>query len=117
MRGIKRFYVRGCWLALLGIAASWPVSTHAKSTVLTQVKDNRCLACHQVGKKRVGPSFRAIAERYSKLESPEPGLVNSMMTGSRGRWGAVPMPAQTHLSPEDAQRIAAWILSLVNSDD
>lgn len=110
---IKRFYVMGCWLAWFGIAVTWPSATQATPTVVTQVKDNRCLACHQVEKKRVGPSFKAIAERYSKLESPEPGLVNSMMVGSRGRWGAVPMPAQTHLSPEDAQHIAAWILSLV----
>ncbi len=113
MRWFKQFYVTRCLLALVSVVMIMPASGYASSDVATLVKDNRCLACHQVNKKRVGPSFKAIAERYSTLESSEQVLLNSIMTGSRGRWGAVPMPAQTQVSTEDAKRIAQWILSLV----
>jgi len=113
MRWSKRFYVTKRLLAVVGIALVIITPGYASSDVAIRVKDNRCLACHQVDKKRVGPSFIAIAERYSTLESPEQVLFNSMMHGSRGRWGAVPMPAQTHVSVEDAKSIVEWILSLV----
>jgi cytochrome c len=35
-----------------------------------------------------------------------------MRQGSSGQWGAIPMPAQTQLSPGDALALAQWILSL-----
>lgn len=39
-------------------------------------------------------------------------LAGKIRGGGRGAWGAVPMPAQTHVSPEDARLLAEWILTL-----
>ncbi|MNJ79552.1 Cytochrome c-552 precursor [compost metagenome] len=39
-------------------------------------------------------------------------LAGKIRGGGRGAWGAVPMPAQTHVSPEDARLLSEWILSL-----
>ena len=71
-----------------------------------------CLACHQVDTKRVGPSFRDIALRYAGMEAAMPHLERSIREGSRGLWGAIPMPAQRHVDPATAKQLAEWILSL-----
>ncbi|MGE8490015.1 MAG: c-type cytochrome, partial [Paraburkholderia nemoris] len=32
--------------------------------------------------------------------------------GSTGVWGAVPMPANTQLTPDQAATLASWVLTL-----
>src|SRR5690606_25775093 len=71
-----------------------------------------CLACHQVDSKRVGPSFRNIALRYAGNEAAVDYLARTIRDGGRGRWGAIPMPAQTHVDPATAVPLAQWILTL-----
>ena len=71
-----------------------------------------CLACHQVDAKRVGPSFRDIAIRYSGNEAAAEYLARTIRDGSRGLWGAIPMPAQRHVDPATALQLAEWIVSL-----
>ncbi len=75
-------------------------------------KSKACLGCHQVDAKRVGPSFSAIAQRYADQAGADQYLSSAIRQGGRGRWGAVPMPAQSQVSEQDAQRLAQWILSL-----
>lgn len=77
-------------------------------------KANNCLACHQVDKKRVGPAFNVIAQRFTGQEGAEAYLAGAIRNGGRGRWGAVPMPAQPQVSSADARLLAAWILSLTD---
>ncbi len=72
----------------------------------------QCLGCHQVDARRVGPPFRAIAERFQGRPEAAGHLARVIREGSRGQWGAIPMPAQTRVSDVDAQRLALWILSL-----
>ncbi|MCD8503642.1 MAG: c-type cytochrome [Burkholderiaceae bacterium] len=77
------------------------------------MREKMCLGCHQVEKKRVGPAFVDIANRYGgDREAALPMLVNSIKNGGRGKWGAVPMPAQTQVSDEQAYDMALFILSL-----
>ncbi|MFZ4652626.1 MAG: c-type cytochrome [Rubrivivax sp.] len=89
---------------------------------------SRCLACHQVDRKVVGPAFRDIGRRYgsagsaggtgagSASASPNPELVahlaRKIRQGGSGAWGVVPMSANPHVSEEDARRLAEWILTL-----
>lgn len=75
-------------------------------------RGKQCLACHQVDAKRVGPSFLVVAERYAGAPEAQQYLAGTIREGSRGKWGAIPMPAQPQVSPVDAARLAAWILSL-----
>lgn len=72
----------------------------------------QCLACHQVDSRRVGPPFRAIAQRFEGHPAAASYLAGVIRSGSSGQWGAIPMPAQTRVSPGDAERLARWILSL-----
>ncbi len=71
-----------------------------------------CLSCHQLDVKRVGPSFRDIGIRYAKNEAAAQYLARTIQDGSRGRWGAIPMPAQRHVDPAAALQLAQWIISL-----
>ncbi|HLS50391.1 MAG TPA: c-type cytochrome [Burkholderiaceae bacterium] len=73
---------------------------------------NRCISCHHEQRKVVGPAFVAITQRFANQAQAQSYLVKSILEGSQGRWGPIPMPRQTHVSDADANALAAWILSL-----
>ena len=75
-------------------------------------KSKICLGCHQPASKLVGPAIVSVAERYESLDDPVAYLSVTIRQGGRGRWGAVPMPAQSQVSEDEARRLAQWILSL-----
>jgi cytochrome c len=72
-----------------------------------------CDECHAIQEVRIGPSFQAIAIRYS-IEGPavEERLARKIINGGAGNWGDIPMVANERVSLEDARAIARWILSL-----
>lgn len=69
-----------------------------------------CLACHQVDRKVVGPSFKAIGARYAGRKDIVEPLAKKIREGGGGVWGPVPMPANPRVSEADAKKLAAWIL-------
>ena len=71
-----------------------------------------CLGCHQLDSKRVGPSFQAIAQRHGEQAGSLEYLAGTIRQGGRGRWGAVPMPAQPQVNQQDALQLAQWIITL-----
>lgn len=78
-------------------------------------RSNSCLACHQVDARRVGPPFREIGKRYAGAGDPAATieyLAGTIQNGGRGRWGAIPMPAQPRVSDADARALAEWILNM-----
>ncbi|MBO9332949.1 c-type cytochrome [Achromobacter xylosoxidans] len=88
-------------------------AAQAQTTGLDLAKSKACMACHQVEAKRVGPPLKSVAERYAgQGDAMVDYLAGKIRGGGRGAWGAVPMPAQTQVSPEDARLLAQWILSL-----
>lgn len=103
-------------IALAGLIASaaFPLASQAQAVGLGLAQANNCVACHQVDRKRVGPAFRIIAERFQGDAQASDYLVNSILNGSRSRWGAIPMPAQKQVSGKEAQALAEWILSLAD---
>ncbi len=70
-----------------------------------------CLACHDVEKRRVGPSFVDIAKRYSQKGGALEELTVSIIKGSMGKWGSIPMTPQP-VTEEEARKISEWILKL-----
>lgn len=107
---ISKYFVRGLVGLMAGGAAhaSEPDSTE----MLAFAKSKVCLGCHQVDAKRVGPSFTLIAQRHAEQPGAQEYLASAIRQGGRGRWGAVPMPAQPQVSEADAKRLAQWILTL-----
>jgi cytochrome c len=74
-------------------------------------KSRNCVACHSVERKMVGPSYKAVAERYGNEESAIKLLSEKIVKGGGGNWGQLPMPPQPSVSPDEAEALAKWILS------
>jgi len=68
-----------------------------------------CTACHAVGSKLVGPSFREIAGKYSGRADGVAYLAGKIKSGGSGVWGQIPMPPQT-LSDTEARMIGQWLV-------
>jgi cytochrome c len=71
-------------------------------------KSKNCLACHAVDRKLVGPSFKDIANRYTEKDSIQ--LSTAIRKGGSGKWGPIPMPANTQVSEAEAKSLVDWIL-------
>ena len=104
------------FVVFCGVLVFKPIAK-ADTVALMEIVQAQCLSCHQIDRKRVGPPFREIAQRYAQGPAQETQmyLQRQIQQGSRGNWGAIPMPAQNRISAEQAQAIAAWLLSLANS--
>jgi cytochrome c len=73
----------------------------------------QCMSCHQIEARRVGPPFKAIAQRYSaNATAMAPVLARKIRSGSKGTWGQVGMPAMSQVSETEAQQLANWILGM-----
>lgn len=70
-----------------------------------------CMACHQVDKKVVGPSYKDVAAKYAGQKDAADKLAQKIVKGGSGVWGAVPMPANPQVSEAEAKQLAAWVLS------
>jgi cytochrome c len=74
-------------------------------------KAKGCTACHDVEKKLVGPPYKEVAKKYKADKEAPAKLEASVLKGSAGKWGPIPMPANK-VSDEEAKKLVAWILSL-----
>ena len=70
------------------------------------------MSCHTVDKKLVGPAFKEVAARYASDKGAADRLAAKIVKGGGGNWGPVAMPANTQVSPDEAKKLAAWVLSL-----
>lgn len=98
---------------VLMLSAGLLVSTHALADGAALARKSGCMACHAVGSRMVGPSFKQIAEKY-KGDQEAPGkLARKVRSGGSGSFGATPMlPTPASVSDDDIRQIVAWILSL-----
>ncbi len=104
-------------IALGGIAvlSFFIFSAHeAKAEDILQLANQKgCLACHQMDKQVVGPAWIEVSKKYTEKDIPQ--LANSVLNGSMGKWGQVPMPANKGLvTEEEAKKLVTWIISLKN---
>ena len=70
-----------------------------------------CMACHAIDKKLVGPSYKDVAAKYAGQKDAVDKLAVKVMKGGGGVWGPVPMPANSQVSPDEAKKLVAWILT------
>lgn len=91
--------------AALGILTAAPA--HASLQLATQ---KACIACHAVDKKLVGPSYKEVAAKYKGKKDAEAKLTQSILKGSAGTWGQIPMPPN-RVSDAEAKTLARWVLT------
>ncbi len=105
---MKRTTLRLMAFALVAAAANTQAQ-QADGLALAQRKN--CMACHAIDKTLMGPSFHAIADKYAARGDAAGYLAQTIVKGSVGVWGNVPMPANTQLTSAEAGTLAHWILS------
>ena len=96
---------------LIALALTMTVAAPAMAD-LALAKSKNCMACHSVDKKLVGPAYKEVAANYAGQKDAEATLVTHVIKGSKGVWGAVPMPANTQVNEADAKKLVAWIMTL-----
>lgn len=76
-------------------------------------KSKNCMACHSVDNKIVGPAFKDVAKKYAGQKGAEDKLVQKVLNGGGGSWGAVPMPANKgQVSEAEARTLVKWVMSI-----
>lgn len=90
--------------------ASTIFTTHALASE-ELARKNGCFGCHAVNQKIVGPSLQEVALKYKSQPDAAKKLAESLVKGSTGKWGTLPMPPQPQLSPGDALALASWVLA------
>ncbi len=78
------------------------------------VKKARCVACHAVDKKLVGPAYKDVAAKYKGDAGAPAKLAEKVRNGGSGNWGQVPMTPNgpDKISDADLAEAVKWILSL-----
>ena len=97
-------------LSLLSAAALLSAGAAQADEALAKAKN--CLACHQIDKKIVGPSYKEVAKKYAGQKDAEAKLATKVLKGGSGVWGPVPMPPNATVKPDEATKLVKWILSL-----
>jgi S-disulfanyl-L-cysteine oxidoreductase SoxD len=87
-----------------------PKSAEPAESLLDLARKSNCLACHQLDKRLVGPSFNEVGAKYQTDASAEARLTEKVRKGGSGVWGTTPMPPNA-IGDEDIRTLVKWILS------
>lgn len=99
------------FLAIAFVTVGFAVSTPALADLKLATAKN-CMACHAIDKKLVGPAYKDVAAKYAGQKDAADKLAAKVMKGGAGVWGPVPMPANTQVTPDEAKKLVAWVLTL-----
>ncbi len=76
-------------------------------------KKSNCTTCHNMEKKTVGPSLKAIAAKYSGDATAQAKLEAKVRSGGKGVFGTMDMPKTgANVSDADIKAIVSWILAI-----
>jgi len=95
--------------SLLAVSALLASPSWADMALATS---KNCVSCHHTDRKLVGPAYKEVAKRYANDPLALAALTTKIQKGGSGVWGVVPMPANPQVSEAEAQKLAAWVLSL-----
>jgi cytochrome c len=79
---------------------------------LSLIEKSDCKSCHAQNNKSVGPSYRAISQRYKKDDGSIKKLAAKVISGGSGVWGEHAMSAHPQLSVTQASEMVSYILSV-----
>jgi cytochrome c len=82
------------------------IHAHARQELATA---KGCMSCHAVDTRMVGPAYREVAKKYAGDKTAEDKLVQKVVRGGSGVWGAMPMPGGMATEAE-AKILVKWIL-------
>jgi cytochrome c len=71
-----------------------------------------CTTCHRIEENSIGPSYKAIADRYKATKANIELLAQRTIKGGHGIWSRVPMTPHPDLPVEEARKMVRFIFSL-----
>lgn len=100
-------------MGIVLLAAAGVLSPAPAAAALDVVKKARCVACHAVDKKMVGPSYREVAAKYNGQADVAARLADKVRNGGSGVWGEIPMAPNDagKISDENLHAAIEWILA------
>lgn len=95
------------------VRAAPPPTILETQAIYQLMKDRgyRCLECHDVEKRVVGPPWKEVAAKRRSHKWAEQLIAYKIAAGSVGEYGTVAMP-HNEVADEDLGIIVPWILSL-----
>ena len=93
-----------------GHAAMMEASDALVGKALIEASD--CQACHKRDEASVGPSFRAVADRYRTDPGAPAALAEKVIRGGGGVWGGQAMAPHPQLTPEEVAVMIRYVLSV-----
>ena len=98
------------WILALPVAA--PVDVDAAQSLASQ---SRCLKCHAIDVKKVGPAWKDVAAKYMGNPGAEDKLYKHVTTGRQAKFDDGHLESHPIVKTRDPDRInnlVNWILSL-----
>lgn len=106
-------------LSLIAAALLSSGAVHADEAL---AKAKGCLACHTVDKKMTGPTYKDVAKKYAGQKDAVQKIAQTIIKGTPAPAGVgwqkegkalLPfMPPNASVKPDEAEKLAKWILSL-----
>lgn len=83
-----------------------------QATAMDLARKNGCLSCHALDKKVVGPGWNEVGRKYAGDPAAVEQLVIKVKKGTKGTWGAVPMPPNATVKDADIRMLVDFVLTL-----
>ena len=96
---------------LLALALAVPLPAAANAAGRALYEEKGCMSCHSPEKRVVGPAYSEVARKYKAMPDAQDRIVDSILNGSAKKWGSIRMYPNL-VTKEEAQQLAAWILTL-----
>ena len=83
---------------------------------LDLIAKSDCFTCHKLTETAIGPSYAAVAAKYSKMDmqAAKDSIVHQIQNGGQGKWGTVPMQPHPLITKDEANSMAVYIMSIKN---
>ncbi len=84
---------------------------------LDLIAKSDCFTCHKLTETAIGPSYAAVAAKYSTMdkEAARDSIIHQIQNGGVGKWGSVPMQAHPLITKDEANSMAVYIMSIKNN--
>jgi cytochrome c len=102
--------------AVAGMLGTFSAGAHAgidDAKAQALMKQGGCTTCHSIDKKSMGPAFKDVAQKRKGQAEAIAGMEKSVRSGSKGVYGAMPMPAVSaaKLGDADLHDLLEWVLT------
>ncbi|WP_217351275.1 c-type cytochrome [Azoarcus sp. DN11] len=77
-------------------------------------RQNSCFKCHAIDKRKDGPPYREVAEKYRGRDDAQAALLHHLTSGHKVKFpdGHEESHKILKAPPEDIDNLIGWILSL-----